>query len=464
MVSDPSSSDLTHFFDKALEIQLTEPDGPLTEERLKRIALQAGLSEKDWEALCAKLNGHLVTGRNFLKFANHTDAITEMESAVAIAPYRADAMVDCGKAHLGRWKETGSRSHKDRAEFLFRKSLGIDPENIEAAELLSELKKAKPSSRSSGKKSVLVAVLALACGVTAWLGISGFTEKSDSAGVEMPIGLPEPGTAGGSSTSNPIYPSATLPQIGVGAPFTFDRDLVAYWSFDENSPGDEFAAGRHPLTKSGRVEVEDGVDGCGRRFFVGEKSGMFTQPSPEFDFAESVTVSAWVKPASFKSSQIVWFGDRQGGRDPWQLAVLDSGQVRFRSDRAVTSDPAFTMLPEEILVKPGNVPHLNQHVGADSPGRLPLHEWSFVTGRIKKTSSGKSVITVFVNGQPVSEVQTNETVDYGTEEMWITVGAVHDGNAQNFNGVIDEVRVYRSALTDEQIHEIYRFPRRDGAE
>ncbi|MEQ1841943.1 MAG: LamG domain-containing protein, partial [Verrucomicrobiales bacterium] len=108
-------------------------------------------------------------------------------------------------------------------------------------------------------------------------------------------------------------------------------------------------------------------------------------------------------------------------------------------------------------------PHLNQHVAADSPGLLPLNEWSFVTGRIQKTSSGQSVISVFVNGTLVSEVKTTETVDYKTDEMWVTLGAVHDGNAQNFNGAIDEVRVYRSALSDEQIRELYEQPRRNEA-
>ena len=47
--------------------------------------------------------------------------------------------------------------------------------------------------------------------------------------------------------------------------------------------------------------------------------------------------------------------------------------------------------------------------------------------------------------------------------MWVTLGAVHDGNAQNFNGTIDEVRVYRSALSDDEIREIYRSPRRNEA-
>ncbi|GEM_PF-1637321 len=47
--------------------------------------------------------------------------------------------------------------------------------------------------------------------------------------------------------------------------------------------------------------------------------------------------------------------------------------------------------------------------------------------------------------------------------MWIALGAVHYGETQNFNGTIDEVRVYRSALSADEIREIYRHPRRNEA-
>ena len=456
MGSDLYSADLDNFLRKALGVQLADPEKLLSEEKLKEIARNAGLTEEDWENLCETLKGHLAKGRNFLKFANHTDAITELEQAVAIAPYRADVLVDCGKAHFGRWKETGNRLARDRAETLFRKSLEIAPDNADAAEQLSLLKQTKPASRIRRKMAAMAAVLLLAGGVSAWVGIPGLAGKHDGPGGNQQIESPE-------VKGRTAYPTAALPPVGSPGPFAFDQDLVAYWTFDGSSLAEDLVAGQHSLTQSGRVEAVDGVDGRAMRFFSGEESGMFTKPSTEFTFVDTVTVSAWVKPATFKSSQIVWFGDRRKGRDPWQLAILDSGQVRFRCDRSVTGDPPFTMLPEEIIVKPGDGPHLNQHVAADSPGLLPLNEWSFVTGRIQKTSSGQSIISVFVNGTLVSEVKTTEIVDYKTDEMWVTLGAVHDGNAQNFNGAIDEVRVYRSALSDEQIREIYEQPRRNEA-
>lgn len=453
MGPDLHSAELTKFLQQALGIQLEEPERPLSEERLKEIALKAGLTEEDWDNLTEKLKGHLARGRNFLKFDNFSDAVAELEHAAAIAPYRADVLLDGGKAHFGRWKETEQRSSRDRAEFLFTRCLALDPDSEGAAEQLSGLRKSKPLRKRRRLLAMAAACFVMVGGVSAWVGIPGLSGTRDS-----PAGRSgtEAGSPGGDART--VYQPATLPDPGSHGTHSFDRNLVAHWTFDRDDPGADRATGRHSLTISGRVETVEGVEGRAMRFFNREKSGMYSSPSEEFRFDDSITVSAWVKPATWKSSQIVWFGDRRGGRDPWQLAILDSGQVRFRSDRSVTGDPPFTMLPEEIIVKPGDAPHLNQHVQADAPGVLPLNEWSFVAGRIRKTPSGECIITVFVNGTAVGEAKTTETVDYATDAMWITVGGIHDGNAQNFNGIIDEVRVYRGALSDDEIGELYGPP------
>jgi len=179
MDTDLFSADLNHFLQKALGVQLAEPDSRLTEEALKRIARNAGLSEEDWESLCEKLKRHLAKGRNFLKFGNYTDAVADLEQAAAIAPYRSDVLTDCGKAHFGRWCETGLQSSRDRAEELFRKSLEIDPGSADAAEQLSELKKPRKSPSVFRKRALIAAGAVVIAGVSAWATFSG---KKDGEG------------------------------------------------------------------------------------------------------------------------------------------------------------------------------------------------------------------------------------------------------------------------------------------
>lgn len=463
MVSDPFSSDIAQFLQRALGVQLADPEIQLTEEALKTIARNAGLTEEDWENLCEKLKGHLAKGRNFLKFANFADAITELEHAAAIAPYRADVLVDCGKAHCGHWKETGSRSSLERAEAMFRKGLEIDPDSADAAEEISGLKQVNPPSRRPRKKALWVATLALVCGISAWLGITGLlSEKEERGGVNALIGPPSAVAAANPLAIQPVYPPATLPPIGERSPLAFDDDLVAHWAFDSDSPGEDLAPAPHPLATAGLVERTEGSDGRAMRFFPNQKSGMYTEPTTKFELLESITVSAWVKPTTRRGGQIVWFGDRRAGRDPWHLSLLGNGQVRFRTDRSVSSKPGHAVQVEEIMTHFDGT--TSQHVTAESPGVLPLNEWSFLTGRIEKISPAETVITLFVNGTRVAMAQTNDAFDYGTDNMWIALGSVHQGETQNLDGTIDEVRIYRSALSNDEIREIYQLPRRNGTE
>jgi len=171
MNSDRFSGDLAKFLHKALEIQLSDPEDQLTEEALKEIALKAGLTEDDWARICQKLDEHLQKGANFLTFGNFTEAINEFEQAAAIAPYRANILADCGSAHLGHWKEAGSRPSRDRAEEMFRKCLKIEPGHTGAAEQLSALRHPRPSRSVSARKALIAGLLGLAGVVSAWMMI-----------------------------------------------------------------------------------------------------------------------------------------------------------------------------------------------------------------------------------------------------------------------------------------------------
>ncbi|MDF1739896.1 MAG: SUMF1/EgtB/PvdO family nonheme iron enzyme [Verrucomicrobiales bacterium] len=182
MAYDPDPDEFTNFLRKVLDIQLAEPGDQLTEETLEKMARKAGLSEAGWKRVCEKLEEHLQKGRNFLSFENYDEAIVELEQAVALAPYRSGVLRDCGKAHLGLWKESGNKTSRVRAEELLRKSLEIDPASAESAELLTELKKSKPASRVPGKKIALAsAVLALVCGGAVWFGSEKTSAVADPA-------------------------------------------------------------------------------------------------------------------------------------------------------------------------------------------------------------------------------------------------------------------------------------------
>lgn len=183
MTSDPDIDELARFLSKALDIQLSDPDELLTEEALAKIARNAGLSDEDWKRVCNRLEEHLQKGRNFLSFENYEDAITELEQAVALAPYRAGVLCDCGKAHLKNWRVRGVKKSRDRSEALLQRSLEIDPANVDAAGLLSEHRKPGQATDGRGKK-IAFGAASLALAVAVWIGTANQpSEASAGKGV-----------------------------------------------------------------------------------------------------------------------------------------------------------------------------------------------------------------------------------------------------------------------------------------
>ena len=65
-----------------------------------------------------------------------------------------------------------------------------------------------------------------------------------------------------------------------------------------------------------------------------------------------------------------------------------------------------------------------------------------------------------MNGEIVSEIETDETLNYPTEKMYTTIGGVDLGSWQNFDGLIDEVRIYNRSLTPAEVKQLYQQPRR----
>lgn len=187
MESDEFSGDLRKFLQKAFEVQASEPKERLTEDRLREIAARAGISEEDWQELCEALSEHLQKGRNYLKFSNYPDSIIELDSAVVIAPYRTDVLIDCGEAHFQHWKRTGSRQSRERARSLFEKSLRIDPGNASAADRLSNLRQSEERKKRNARKGVFVALATLVLSGGAWIALS---DSSSAAAYPKPETTP----------------------------------------------------------------------------------------------------------------------------------------------------------------------------------------------------------------------------------------------------------------------------------
>ncbi len=246
--------------------------------------------------------------------------------------------------------------------------------------------------------------------------------------------------------------------------------LVGYWNFDRSDASDASGRGNHGTIQHG-AKSDPGIHGRALRLRANPADARVSrevswdsvtiQPHPDFDLKEAMTISAWVNYktiAPIWGSQIAWFGDEQFGRDPWTLHLYPNGTLEIRTDRSVTGSPKFTVFENEIHLSPTGTPMLNQHVAIWSEKVLAPETWYFVAATIDKLSPRLSALRLYVNGEPVAEGKTSETINYPTDRMWMTIGAVDTGTWQNFDGLIDEVRVYNRALSAPELQALYRQP------
>ncbi len=233
--------------------------------------------------------------------------------------------------------------------------------------------------------------------------------------------------------------------------------LVAHWNFDGlNAAAD---SGPLKLNGHGKFGTAPGVRGKALHLNLDREESVSVAHSAALELKDTLTVTAWIKYSRIApnwGSQIVWFGDLHLGDDPWEIHLEEDGTLEFRSDRSITGEPIFTVFEDEIRLDPHGKEVLDQHVSVESPKQLAPATWYFVAGTMEKISPHVRSMKLYVNGERVGETRTNETIEYDTSKMWLEIGGVDHGDWQNFDGAIDEVRVYNRALSEAEISTLYK--------
>lgn len=150
------------------------------------------------------------------------------------------------------------------------------------------------------------------------------------------------------------------------------------------------------------------------------------------DLRESLTLIVWARNDGDDDGQIIWRGDAQGARDPYQIHITNK-HMEFRIDEDATSYAVRSQQPVD------NEWHMWAGVCLREDGRIRLYK----------------------DGKLESGSVLGDKVNYNTAPMRTLIGAVDTGNWQLFKGKIDEVRIYDRALSAEEIGQIHsRGPRR----
>ncbi|MFC1462713.1 LamG-like jellyroll fold domain-containing protein [Verrucomicrobiota bacterium] len=230
-------------------------------------------------------------------------------------------------------------------------------------------------------------------------------------------------------------------------------DLVLHYTFDNDSGTDVWdrsGHGNHGYTV-GTINYENSIDGLAPRFT--SKNTYIVTPSTNLnmDGWNGVTVSAWVKLKADGSRNRVM---GRGG-----LSNEDTGGFALGMGGAIFGSPTwnhsgafsvYTNAPAAVSARPPQLVH----------GTHPeLDRWYHFVGTYDGTytrfyfDGDEAAVTTNSTSRPVSDTP-------GTKFVIGNVGKLPQMTWSDyfFNGVIDEVRIYKMALQPQEVAELYAAP------
>jgi hypothetical protein len=202
--------------------------------------------------------------------------------------------------------------------------------------------------------------------------------------------------------------------------------LVAHWKFDDGSGNiaADSSGNGHNGTLVGDTSWVDGIDGAALAF-DGDGDYVDIGKSPDFDIENQITVSAWIKVNAFDRNwqAIVAKGDRA-----WRLQRnVGEGTLEFACSGLVVPGTDWGQIFGSTNVNDGHWHHV---AGVYDEEKIYL----YIDGSLDASAEAPGKIRV--NDQPVYIGENSQTPN----RFW--------------NGLIDDVRIYSSALSPAEISEI----------
>lgn len=206
-------------------------------------------------------------------------------------------------------------------------------------------------------------------------------------------------------------------------------DLVAYYPFNGNS-ADESGNG-YNLIENGAILTQDRFGSANSAYyFDGNNSDLIDNTGyPGFELSESITLAAWINPEIVTPSiKMGIAGKGNSTNRNYDLFVTPDSKVHFYVEGLDT-----TVLESNTILQTGKWYYI---VGVyDFNASLRLYLNGVIDGEIEAAGIPLSSYSNFAIGCQGKDKCTNYS--------------------QSFKGVIDEVRLYRRALSTEEIFELY---------
>jgi chitodextrinase len=160
-------------------------------------------------------------------------------------------------------------------------------------------------------------------------------------------------------------------------------------------------------------------------------SGLVTIPdSPTIDLSGSFTLSAWIRPSALTGYQTILIKETTGGCGYWLQTLGNQVSSGFRSGTGCSE-------------------HLTTNAS------LPLNAWSYVSVVFDATAKTYSI---YVNGALISQQAEGGSLVTNTQALVLGQSACTSCGGERWRGAMDEIRIYRRALTAAEIQRDMNTP------
>ena len=210
-------------------------------------------------------------------------------------------------------------------------------------------------------------------------------------------------------------------------PGSGNQDFISHWKLNENSGT---TATDSESTNNGSITGAQWVAGVegGALEFNGGNSNVNIPNAPNLNTTESITIMSWAKVYEYKESKIAQKGDWDGhgiGIGKWNGW---KGHIRIQGGET-------------------------ESIEWDD-GRPALDVWN----HLAMTYDG-DYLKLYINGQLCKSRAV--TGELNQNDRTFSIGS-DNGNQKFFNGSIDDVRIYGSALSQTEIQFIFNNPNNTG--
>jgi len=176
-------------------------------------------------------------------------------------------------------------------------------------------------------------------------------------------------------------------------------------------------------------------------------SSYITLPT-NFLNSSTQTISAWVNPSSVSANGVIYSSyDYQTGPSKGTYIRVSSGGI---VQLTVHDGDCGTMYPADP-----NCTGVTQLV---SPSAIPTNTWTHIVGVI---GGSGNPMTIYINGVNVVSTPTMRSVGYWSGKQPLigaqsyVVNGTSYGPETFFNGSIDQIRIFSSALNAAQVTQLY---------